>query len=762
MSRIRVCVFVLIASAANRTLGALQLAVTPAAAPVDYAAQVNTLIGSKGKEATQRLGYLEAGFTFPGATYPFGMVQFTPTFFAPERGFVVNQLSGAGCANMGNFPTRAVASALVASPGDMVTLPLGYRIKRFVARHLGLSYDRSPNDPGSGTQTKRATAGYFQALLPGGVDAELTVTKRTGMARFTFPQQATRGTVLIGTGSNSTSITEATVRVTGPRTFEATADGGSFCGVPTPYKVHIVAEFDATPLASGTWEAERLKPAAVSARGPSSGIYLTFDATSKKAVQYKFAISYVSARNAQANLLAENPDWDFESTRARAAAEWDRYLSRIEVSGGTPDRTSQFYTHFYHALIHPSISSDVNGEYVGGDHLVHVADTFVNYTALSNWDAYRSQTPLISLIAPEITNDVATSIVNFAEQSGGGFPRWVLADIETGTMFGDPTSILIANAYAFGARRFNTAAALAVMRRGAERPGTKSQTTLTRPWLIQYLTKGFVPGSMQLEYTSADFAIGRFTFLIAKDKDVYSYYLERSRLWRNLYNPDRKWLQSRKPDGSWAAPEADWVEASYKSYFWMVPYDLGGLIDTIGGPQAAEERLDALFSRLDGGYTDEWFAAGNEPDFQIPWSYNWVGQPYKTQATVKRIIRDQYRNRDNGLPGNDDLGAMGAWYVFASIGLYPMVPGVGAFAINGPSFPRITIPLKDGHTLTIVGGSEEQTYIESMELNGKPYHSTWLPLSDVEHGGLITFRLSDKPNKLWFNGAPPPSWGNRN
>ena len=723
-----------------------------------YASQVNPLIGNAGKQATRRFGYLEAGFTFPGATYPFGMVQFTPTFFAPDRGFVVNQLSGAGCPNMGNFPIRVLAGSLTESPDDMVTLPLTYRVKRFFASHLGLTHKRSPNDPASHAQIRRATAGYYEALLPRGVGAELTVTKRTGMARFSFPGTASRGTVVIGTGSNATKVTAATVRITGPRSFEATADGGSFCDVPTPYRIHIVAEFDAAAAETGTWERQHLKPGSGIAQGSASGVYWTFNVEKRKVIQYKFAISYVSLANARLNLNAENPGWTFDETRSAAADEWNRFLGRIAVSGGSLDHTAEFYTHLYHALIHPSIASDVNGEYVGADHRVHAGSGYDHYTALSNWDAYRTQTPLLSLLAPTIATDVARSTIDFAQQSGGGFPRWALADFETGTMFGDPTSIAVANAYVFGARGFDAASALAIMRRGAEQPGTKSQTTLTRPLLAQYLGKGFVPGSMQLEYNSADFAIGQFALLTTGDQRLYKYYLNRSHWWTNLFNPARKWLQSRKPDGSWSSPEGDWVEASYKSYFWMVPYDLRGLIDTIGGARVAEERLDSLFRRIDAGYADEWFASGNEPDFHVPWIYNWVGVPSKTQAIVRRIIREQYHNRPDGLPGNDDMGAMGAWYVFSNIGLYPVIPGVAGFAVNSPTFPSITIHLGSGRVLTITGGSESREFIDAMELNGRAYNSTWLALGDIERGGLVSFRLSERPNHSWAIDAPPPSF----
>ena len=276
-------------------------------------------------------------------------------------------------------------------------------------------------------------------------------------------------------------------------------------------------------------------------------------------------------------------------------------------------------------------------------------------------------------------------------------------------MQGDPTSILVSNAYAFGAKDFDTSLALEIMRRGAEVPGTKSQNELTRPNMEEYNTKGYISesmgASMSLEYNSADFAIAQFALKAFNDTALYTKYLKSSRKWKNMYNPRTTWLQSRNTDGSWKNQEEDWREASYKNYFWMVPYNLKGLIDIIGGPEAASKRLDAFFEKLNANYNQGWFAAGNEPDFQVPWIYNWTGKPYKTQDMVQRIIKEQYSNRDCGLPGNDDMGAMGAWYIWANIGLYPMIPGIAGFAINSPSFPSIKIHLNN-RIVSIEGGSE--------------------------------------------------------
>jgi predicted alpha-1,2-mannosidase len=264
--------------------------------------------------------------------------------------------------------------------------------------------------------------------------------------------------------------------------------------------------------------------------------------------------------------------------------------------------------------------------------------------------------------------------------------------------------------------------------------------------------------SMQLEYTSADFAIGRFAWQAFKDSSLYATYLKRAQSWKNLYNPATAWMQSRNEDGSWKDQRDDWREASYKNYFWMIPYNLKGLIDTIGGKQVAEKRLDDFFIKLNADYSQEWYAAGNEPDFEVPWVYNWVGAPYKTQLLLRRIIKEQYKNKDNGLPGNDDLGAMGAWYVFATIGLYPMIPGDAGFTINSPSFESVKIHLPSGKVIAISGGSETKPYINSLKINGRIWNSTWIPLEKLKKGGSLQFSLSDTPAKEWGTREEPPSF----
>ena len=583
--------------------------VTTQAVAGDYVHQVNTLIGTKGTGLT-------SGYLYPGATYPYGMVQFTPSYFSKRSGFVINQLSGGGCEHMGNFPTFPVKGKLKMSPDNI----LNYRIN---------------------VSEEKGHAGYYEAMVQEDIKAKLTVTERTGMASYEYPADQQYGTIIIGGGISATPIEQAAIVITAPNKCEGYAEGGNFCGLRTPYKVYFVAEFDTDAFETGTWKREELMPNTTFAEGEYSGVYFTFDVNKKKNIQYKIGVSYVSVENARENLKAENAEWDFQKIQNQAEAKWNHYLGMIEVEGTNPDRTTQFYTHLYRSFIHPNVCSDVNGEYMGADFRVHKSRS-KHYTSFSNWDTYRTQIQLLSMLDPEVASDIVISHQLFAEQSGGSFPRWVMANIETGVMQGDPTPILIANAYAFGARNYDPKPIFKIMRKGAEEPGSKSQDVETRPGLKQYLDKGYYNASIQLEYTSADFAIGQFALHAVGDEFASWRYFHFARSWKNLYNSDTGWLQSRNPDGSWKSLGEDFRESTYKNYFWMVPYDIAGLVEIIGGKEKDEKRLDEFFTRLDAGYNDAWFASGNEPSFHIPWIYNWIGRPYKTQEIINRVLNEQY------------------------------------------------------------------------------------------------------------------------
>lgn len=685
--------------------------------PEDYARLVDTRIGTEGTG-------LACGYTYVGASYPFGMIQFTPSFFSPQRGIVVNQMSGSGCSHMGNFPILPLNGMLQKSPNDMDDYPRYQSIKE-------------------------STAGCLSLEMKDGVVCNITASKRSGIAQFVFPSGSKEGTLIIGSGVSSTKLSNAFIRITSPSSCEGYAEGGDFCGYRTDYRVFFAAEFNCRAKEYGTWKGNNLKKDRLQVGGTNSGGYFTFDTEQGNTIEYKVAISYVSIENAKENLRQDNKGRNYQQVLNDTRCEWNRQLGKIEVKCTNRDKLVQFYTHWYHTLIHPNIFNDVNGEYIGSDFAVHkTAAGRDYYTTFSGWDTYRTQCQLLAMFYPEESSDMMQSAIDFAEQSGG-YGRWVAVNIETGVMHGDPIPIIISNTYAFGGRDFDVQMAYKHMKRGACIPGTFSQDVEVRPGLSVYMEKGIENASLCLEYASSDYAIGQFALQAMNQEDDAKYFMQRSLNWKNLYDPSTKWLRSRhNHDMSWKDPNHDWREATKENYFWMVPHDLETLIDTIGGKKAAALRLDSLFVRLDAGYDDHHFAAGNEPDFQVPWIYNWTDRPYKTSETVHRILNEMYTSKPNGMPGNDDCGSMGAWYVFASIGLYPMIPGVGGFSVSAPYFEDIVLHLPEGN-LMIDGGSLSRPYIRQCKLNGKKLKTTWIDWSEISKGGTIEYVTDEAPYKKW-------------
>lgn len=689
----------------------------------DLTKYVDTRIGSQDNG-------LESGYTFTGATFPFGMIQFTPSFFSPDKGFVVTQLSGAGCSNMGNFPLVPFSGELKFSPNNMENM----NIIETVNSHQ---------------------AGLFSAKVNKGISIDLTASKRAGFAKVIFKEGDEKGTIAIGSGVNSTFVSDAQIKITSAYTCEGFTRGGEFCGAETDYKIYFAAEFDKPSIINSVWRNNDLIKSN-QIQGPNSGALFIFDTSKDKEVNYRISISFVSIENAKENLISEKLNFSFDSYRSKNKTEWNHVLDKIRVRTKNHDRLVQFYSSFYRTLIHPNIVSDANGEYMGADFKVHkTLPGRQQYSSFSSWDTYRTQAQLLALIFPKKSSDMMQSLVDFAEQAGG-YGRWILANIETGIMQGDPTALVLSNSYAFGAKDFDTKKAYFHMVRGATLPQIKSQNQEIRPFLKEYIKDGFINASMQLEYTSADFAIGQFAKDALKLEKDSEYFIKRSKSWKNIYNAKNKWLNSKYPDGKWKKQTLDWREGTYKNYFWMIPYDIESLIDTIGGSKIAENRLDNLFERLDAKYDDEWFASGNEPDFHVPWVYNWTSSPEKTSLIIKRIQDEIYNSSSTGLPGNDDLGTMGAWYVFSSIGLYPFIPGVPGFSLNLPQFDNVIIKLPT-NDLVIKKGNSNINTIKSLLINGKEHNSTWIDLSTIKNGGIIHFN-NIIPNDKWKINIQPPKF----
>jgi predicted alpha-1,2-mannosidase len=707
---------------------------------------VDPLIGSDGN-----------GNTFPGADVPFGAVQFSPVTLGGGtggyrysegrlRGFAVTRLSGMGCTNYGDLPLLPVAGppamSAAAAPGEMT---VAYSHRQEIAQ------------PGS-----------YQVKLRSGVSAALTVTTRTGLAVFTYPASARRGTLLLDP-SGAANAKRAVIRLLGDGRVVGSATSAAYggpCGhARGRYTLHFALAFDRPMGSFGTWVGRRVEPGSRARAGRDVGAFVSFDTRRQHVVRVKVGVSFVSVANALLNLGREGQSWSFQAVQARARARWQRLLSQIQVHGGSPAAKKIFYSALYHSLLAPSVFSDANGQYLGRDGRIRVAEGYTRYANFSGWDIYRSQIPLLALLVPHETSDMIRSLVVDGAEAGQ-LSKWLLANVETNLQIGDPGDAIISGAYAFGARDFDAALALHEMLRGATSPtppvNAASRGYLERPALAQYLARGYIAGrpATTLEYAIADFAIAQLATALGDQADATAS-LARSGSWRNTFNPRTGFVGPRLGDGSYPddfdpTSGKGFVEGNAWQYTLMVPQDMGDLLAAIGPRAAVIHRLDGFFAKLNAGPDTPHAWLGNEPSFAAPFAYLWLGAPARTEEVVQRAQRTLFTTKPDGLPGNDDLGAISSWYVWTALGLYPAIPAVGGLAVFGPQFPRVTITLGTGKQIKLATAGSGP-YIQALTVNRIADNSSWLPLDAITGGAGLIFTLSRAPTS-WATtpqSAPP-------
>ena len=773
-----------------------------AAAPVVDTAKnvgtyVNPLIGS-------RIG----GNTFPGAVLPFGMVQWSPEATRGDhtrtataggyeydvrkiRGFSLTHLSGTGCRGAsGDIPFMPIAGEVSSSP----------------------SADDSDSVYAStySHDHETARAGSYQVLLDNGVKVELSATTRTGSARFTYPA-GQPATLLIRASDSEVGSSDARVSVDDEaRAITGSVTSGNFCGYLSDdlkhsyYTLYFVAEFDQPFAARGTWQEAAVHanqhdagggtgygPHGIPDAGHGSGAYVTFDTARARAVNVRVGISYVSLVNARANLRAESAHANVDQVARDAAAAWDSALGRIRVDGGTSDQLATFYTALYHSLLHPNIYSDRNGQYVGFDGRVHHVERGqrAQYANFSGWDIYRSQLQLVTWLDPDTGSDIAQSLFNQARQNGGEWDRWTHNSGGTHVMNGDPAAPALADIYAFGGTRFEAREALASLVLAATEPtahdrsraGCEDACIGQRPALDQWLTLHYIPAKSNswdgatetLESATADFGVAALATRLHDEKTARTF-LARTDYWRNVFNPmatpDGGYIQDRNADGSWSAFDPSdtdaFVEGSGAQYLWMLPFNLRGLADALGGNDKVNQRLDAFFHHADGSWALS-KAGGlhseldNEPSIGSPWVYDFTGQPYRTQETVREVLDTLWSDKPEGIPGNDDLGEMSSWYVWSAMGLYPGIPGRAELLLSSPLFSRVKVHRPGGDlSIDVDRESADARYIKALNVNGKVYTMPYLPESLALHGGYLLESVAKTYDKPWGNAASdaPPSF----
>lgn len=732
--------------------------------PFDY---VNPFIGTGGE-----------GHTYPGATVPFGMVQLSPETEAPPfrggfrycagyqyadtsiLGFAHTHFSGTGHSDMGDVLLMPTVGPLQLEPGTREKPDAGYR-SRF-------SHEQESASPG-----------YYSVLLKDfDIKAELTATNRVGVHKYTFPQSNSAHIILDLVSSiynYDGKVLWSQLRVENNRTITGFRQTKGWAANRFVYfAIEFSKPFDSYGVSNEHEEQYRgfRKSGKLLENYPDVGgrklkAYFDFKTSASEVIFVKVAISSVGIDGAVRNLQTEVPGWDFEGVRAAAKRAWTKELDKIVVEGSRKDKEN-FYTAAYHTMLAPVTYMDVDGRYRGLDQNIHMARGFTNYHIFSLWDTYRAAHPLLTITQPERDGDMIQSMLAHQQQSAHKIlPIWSFGSNETWTMIGYHAVPVIADAYLKGIRNFDAQAAYSAMRQSA--------TYSRYGGLDHYMRYGYVPidlekeaASKTLEYAYDDWTIAQMARALGKTSD-YAEFNRRAASFRKIYDPATGFMRAKKSDGVFREPfdpiyaqyGSDYTEGNAWQYTWYVPQDVQGLINLMGGREKFVEKLDTLFT-LKGdeekykqvediaGLIGQ-YAHGNEPSQHIAYLYNYAGMPWKTQERIHQIMNNLFDNTPEGISGNEDCGQMSAWYIFSSMGFYPVCPGSLEYVIGKPGLRKAVISLAGGKTFTVLANdlSDKNIYIQAVTLNGRQYEKSYLRHQDLVKGGTLVFEMGPRPNKAW-------------
>jgi len=756
--------------------------------PVDY---VNPFIGASTNAARAGASH-GLGKTFPGAATPFGMVQVSPNTITGGdngsgysyehtsiEGFAFTQLSGVGWyGDLGNFLVMPTSGPLHTNAGKVPTD--GYR---------------SPYDKAS----EKASAGYYAvSLTKYHVRTECTAAPHSGMLRFTYQQGGlARIQIDLARRVGGTSTLQE-VHVVDDHSIEGwmqcTPEGGGWGdgAGQVSYTVYFHAEFSEPLRSYGVWSAPipdawtRKREDVESARyqqciaaaavtrgtrdlqGKHLGFFTEFHTRPGTVVTMKAGISFVDIRGARENLRREIPDWDFDALHRQTVARWSTALGKINVSGGTEEEKTVFYTALYHTLLDPRGIADADGRFPGGDGRIHESAGYTKRTVFSGWDVYRSQIPLQTIINPSVVNDMIRSLIDLADESGKHYlERWELMNAYSGCMIGNPAVIMIADAYAKGIRDYDLSKAYRYSVNTCERfgNGDRGWSYICDPddhTSTSYASAPFVI-SNTLENGFSEWCLSRLATALGHPEDS-ARYAGRAQSYRNIFDTTVGWFRPRKADGSWEPWPAEGrlkqsygtVESNPYQQGWFVPHDIPGMAALMGGREKViADLLDMFRKTPDEMLWNDEYNHANEPVHHIPFLFNRLGAPWLTQEWTRQICSRAYHNGVEGIVGNEDVGQMSAWYVLAASGLHPVCPGDTRYEITSPVFSRIVIRQDSAHpsgktfTITARDNSRENVYIQSATLNGKPYPYCHIDHAQIVSGGVLELIMGPRPNKNW-------------
>ena len=691
------------------------------------------------------------GNTYPGAQVPFGMVQLSPDnglpgwdrisgYFYPDStiaGFSHTHLSGTGAGDL----------------YDISFMPVTWPIKE-ADSPLGIYSTFSHND-------EAASAGYYRVLLKDyNINVEMTATERCGIQRYTFPEANSSIILNLKKAMNWDFTLDTHIEVVDSRTIRGYRHS---MGWSPEQHVYFQTRFS-RPFDSFEMDTSAIITMDKGRIGTATIARFNFNTHKDEEILVTTALSGVSMEGAALNMEKEAPKDDFDYYYQQAVKKWDNQLGKIEVSSEDGDLKTVFYTALYHAMLAPTLYSDVDGKYFGPDGKIHQAEDWDNYSTFSLWDTFRASHPLFTYIEPERVNDMIECFLHFYEQSGA-LPLWNLYGWETNMMIGYHAVPVIVDAYLKGVGNFDAEKALEACIASANRDDYHG--------IGFYKTHGYVPSdkenwslSKTMEYAYDDYCIAKMAEAMGKSEITETFY-RRSQNYKNTFNPASSFMQPRDSKGNFMDnydPEEyieDICESNGWQYYWYVPHDIDGLISLTGGVERFGERLDSMFTYeptdrtklpiFSTGMIGQ-YAHGNEPGHHIIYLFNRINQPWKTQKYAAEVMRSLYTNEPSGLCGNEDCGQMSSWYVFSALGFYPVDPISGRYEIGSPLFPEAKLHLGNGKTFTIIAhnAGEENPYIQSVHVNGKPYDKSYITHQMIVQGDTVSFEMGNQPGPVWY------------
>lgn len=691
------------------------------------------------------------GHTYPGATAPFGMVQLSPD----------TRLDGwDGCGGyhysdslIYGFSHTHLQGTGVSDYGDILFAPTNSSLREADNWH-----DRYKS--AFSHESESAEPGYYAVHLNDhNLDVELTTTPRVGIHRYHLNNPKDSLTLFIDMEHRDEIIT-----------YDVRAQGDSMIigyRISSNWAerqfVYFAAQFsEPFEWRDQTYEVtNRIERAdgTVSQEIEYVPVFPLVFPEGMQDLTVKVGLSTVSEQNAYENLYYEAPHWDFDRYRAAAKTRWEEQLGKVLVEGGTPDQRTNFYTALYHSNTVPNLISDYNGAYRGTDLRPHEGDGRDHYTVFSLWDTFRTTHPQFTLTEPERTLDFIHTFLDQYDK-GGQLPVWELSANYTGCMIGYHAVPVIVDAYFKGMDDFDHAKALEAMVAIAEADELGKRA---------FEAHGYIPSEAEhesvskgLEYAYDDWCIARYAEALGETEIAARFY-DRASNYRNIINPASGFAEPRN-NGGWTDTfdpyevNFNFTEANSYQYSFFVPHDIGGLIDHVNGPARFEKLLDGLFSASSETTGREQaditgllgqYAHGNEPSHHMAWLYHYLGKPWKSTQVVQRILNELYRPTPDGLCGNEDCGQMSSWYVMSAMGLYPVNPAAPEYVLGAPLFDRVTIHPESEHPLVIETEGAGSPYVQSVTWNGEKHTPSWITHADLDGGGTLRVKLSEKRITSW-------------